>query len=490
MNLGRQVKHFLVGLIVFGISLPMWAKYLTVEPDDYATGKETNAEDFDTSADDKMPEPTAEVTPKPIPVQVPAPAPSVTVHQPTLSASPAPSTVAAPSKPLVEFGSVWQPPNYSGQEKALGYMEAAFAVPNGLEDRVRFWIDVYTRYTNDQGLLHDSKYLHLIYETVELSDISNNGLMTPKQKDKAKEKRIKNAKKLVADRLKSLAQVKDPSSLQGEDLRYWKLFETIDEKNKFTEAARRGRLRFQAGQRDQFTRGIMQSGRYLKQMEEIFKDEGLPIELTRLPFVESSFNLGARSKVGASGIWQFMRSTGRSYLRMDDVCDERNDPLRATRAAARKFKQDFEMLQTWPLTITGWNHGSAGVRRLVERYKTKDIAELTDVRRGRFKFASANFFASFLAALEVERNAAAHFGLLQRLPEVRGEEIKLEKDLPIAQLLKWFSDDEDRARMYNPHLKSTAWQKGSHLHKKDFVRVPAELVAKAKLDLNGAAAAN
>ena len=42
---------------------------------------------------------------------------------------------------------------------------------------------------------------------------------------------------------------------------------------------------------------------------------------------------------------------------MDDACDERNDPLHATRAAARKFKQDFQMLQTWPLTITGWNHG-------------------------------------------------------------------------------------------------------------------------------------
>ena len=88
---------------------------------------------------------------------------------------------------------------------------------------------------------------------------------------------------------------------------HWKLFDGVDEKNKFTEAARRGRLRYQAGQRDQFTRGIMQSGRYLRQMEEIFKEEGLPIELTRLPFVESSFNLSAKSKVGASGIWQFMR---------------------------------------------------------------------------------------------------------------------------------------------------------------------------------------
>jgi len=75
-----------------------------------------------------------------------------------------------------------------------------------------------------------------------------------------------------------------------------------------------------------------------------------------------------------------MRSTGRLYLRINESVDERNDPLHATRAAARKFRQDFEMLQTWPLTITGWNHGAAGVRRLVEKFGTKDIVELTDVR--------------------------------------------------------------------------------------------------------------
>src|SRR5262249_2873156 len=158
--------------------------------------------------------------------------------------------------------------------------------------------------------------LHLIYETLDLSDISADNSLTPKQKDKAKEKRIKEHKKIIANRLKDLAKVKDPSQLAGEDLRFWKLFENVDEKDKFTVASRRGRLRFQAGQREQFQRGIGQSGRYLRQMEAIFKEEGMPIELTRLPFVESSFNLNARSKVGASGIWQFMRSTGRLYLRM------------------------------------------------------------------------------------------------------------------------------------------------------------------------------
>jgi membrane-bound lytic murein transglycosylase D len=445
-------------------SKPMWAKYLSPGADDFAVENESS--DDDSSADDTMPVPTAEKPPE------------------------APKPVVPSSSAQTEISGVWHPPDYLHQEKALGYSDSAFEIPNGMQERVQFWLDIYTKYTNDQGLLHDSKYTNLIYETIDLSDITNNSILTAAQKDKAKHKRVKEAKKMVAERLKGLAKVKDASELTGDDLRYYKMFDSIDEKNKFTEAARRGRLRYQAGQKDQFINGITQSGRYLRQMEEIFREEGLPVQLTRLPFVESSFNLSARSKVGASGIWQFMRSSGRLYLRMDDVCDDRNDPLRATRAAARKLRQEFFMLQTWPLTVTGWNHGAAGIRRMTEKYKSKELGELTDVRGHRFGFASANFFASFLAALEAEKNAGKYFGILPVLPEVKGDDIKLEKDLSVSQILKWFNDDLELAKLYNPHIRSTAWSKGARLHRRDYVRVPSDILAKVNLDLGGAAAAN
>jgi membrane-bound lytic murein transglycosylase D len=107
-------------------------------------------------------------------------------------------------------------------------------------------------------------------------------------------------------------------------------------------AAHRKRLRFQLGQKDRFLDGLYQSGRFLSFMEDIFKKEGMPLELTRLPFVESSFNIRARSKVGASGIWQFMRSTARLFIKLSPAIDERNDPLRATEAAARLLRYNFE----------------------------------------------------------------------------------------------------------------------------------------------------
>jgi membrane-bound lytic murein transglycosylase D len=258
------------------------------------------------------------------------------------------------------------------------------------------------------------------------------------------------------------------------------MFAKVDEPKKFVEAGRRGRLRFQLGQRNQTMAGITQSGRYMRQMEEIFKQEGLPIELTRLPFVESSFNLRARSKVGASGLWQFMRSAARPYMRMDLAADERNDPLRATHSAAKKLRENYLLLKSWPLAITAYNRGASGVKRLTEKMRTTDIVELIDMRKGRFGFASANFYASFLAALEVERNADKHYGLLEILPELRGAEVQLLKSQSSQDLLKWFNGDPEMARLLNPHINECVWKGKSPLGRKHILRVPLLQETEAK----------
>jgi membrane-bound lytic murein transglycosylase D len=366
----------------------------------------------------------------------------------------------------------WTAPDFSHQEKALGWTPKAFDVPRGMEDRVQFWKDIYTKYTTDQGVLHDSKYVQLVYETVDFGDITKHADWTPRQKAKARYHRVKDAKKTIADRLKRLQQVKNPAALIGEDKRYWDLFAKVDEPKKFLEAAKRGRLRFQLGQRDMIEKGIYQSGLYLRQMEEVFRQEGLPIELTRLPFVESSFNLHARSRVGASGIWQFMRSTARHYMRMDRSCDERNDPLRATHAAARKLRENFEMLKSWPLAVTAYNRGPAGVLRLTKKIGSNDIVDLIDVRKGRFKFASANFYASFLAVLNVESHAEKYFGSLEILPELRSAEIRLSKSLSAQDILKYFDGDLELAKKMNPAVSSRVWQGRLKLSYHHYLHIP------------------
>lgn len=394
---------------------------------------------------------------------------------------PPPETVEVPaSTPL---NPKWTAPDYSGQDKALGWTPTAFTVPAGMEDRVQFWKDIYTKYTSEQGVLHDSQYVNLVYENLDFGDITARADLTLRQKEKARRKRVDDMKKDVVARFKRLQELKSGEGLTGEDARYWEMFAKIDEPKKFLEAGKKGRIRFQLGQRDIFTKGIYQSGRYLRQMEEIFAQQGLPRELTRLPFVESSFNLRARSRVGASGIWQFMRSTARLYMRMDNSADERNDPLRATVAAAKKMRDNFTMLKSWPLAITAYNHGPAGVKRLTEKMGTTDIVELIDVRKGRFKFASASFFASYLAALDVERNADKYFGALEIMPELRGAEIQLTKNQSHKELMKWFGGDLELAKVLNPHVTEGVWKGSAALSRRHILRVPLLQESQARAEL-------
>lgn len=387
--------------------------------------------------------------------------------------------------PAVGVDKAWRPPNFQNQEHALGYSgPQTFATPAGMEERVQFWKEIYIRYTTDQGVLHDSRYVNLVYETIDFADLVQNSDLSGHSRERGRRDRVKMAKKQIEERLRRLQKLKSAEGLEGDDLRYWKLFEGINEPNKFAEAAARGRLRFQLGQRDRFIEGIYQSGRHLKEMEEIFRRENLPLELTRLPFVESSFNLKARSKVGASGIWQFMRSTARMYMRMDGSVDERNDPIRSTVAATRKMRDNYMMLESWPLAVTGYNHGPSGMLRLVRKFKTNNLAELTDVRKGRFGFASANFYASFLAALQVEQEADRHFGPLNRMAELRGTEIRLTRPLGTADLLRWFDGDLTQAQNLNPHIRPHVWARGAVMAR-NFIRVPQAMAAQVEEKLKG-----
>ena len=121
----------------------------------------------------------------------------------------------------------WQPPKYSDQENALGHSAGAFAIPPRMEERVSFWIDIYSRYTTHQGLLHDSRYVNIVYESVDFTDIQAREDLSPREKTRARRKRLKEAKKKVKDRLRRLSKLSSPAGLEGEELRYWYLFSLV-----------------------------------------------------------------------------------------------------------------------------------------------------------------------------------------------------------------------------------------------------------------------
>ncbi len=372
----------------------------------------------------------------------------------------------------------WRPPTYNGQENALGYSPDVFAVPEGLKTQVNFWTNIYTKYTTDQGVIHDSENIDFIYKEIDFTEIKENASLSPTQKQRAREKLVKDAKKEVIDRLLQLQSVQSAEHLEGEDLRYWKMFSTVDELQKFKLAAQRGRLRFQLGQKDRIQTGIYLSGRYLEEMEKIFVDHGLPKELTRLAFVESSFNVFARSKVGASGLWQIMRYTARPYRMISQAIDKRNHPIEATRLAAKLLKQNYGMLQSWPLAITGYNHGPSGVRRMTQNYETRDIVELIQNVRSRrsFGFASRNFYASFLAILEVEKNANKNFKDVKWAIPLAQADLKLERSVSYKELLAWFDNNDEQTQLFNPHINWQVRRYNRSIPRGTLLHVPQEKI--------------
>ena len=235
---------------------------------------------------------------------------------------------------------------------------------------------------------------------------------------------------------------------QGEALLIYRQTQGVEDPKILEEAGVLDRVRFQLGQRDRFLQGIYYSGRYMEEIEKIFAAEGLPRELSRLPMVESSFNIFAQSRVGASGLWQIMPRVGREQkLRVDAALDERNDPIKATKAAARILKNNYRLLEDWPLALTGYNHGAYGVRRRIQRSAATSLFELVQERgSGSFGFASKNFYASFVAALEVELHAEQYFEKViwsQPLPQVAWT---LPDGLSWKGLLEAFGGDEEMAR--------------------------------------------
>lgn len=347
----------------------------------------------------------------------------------------------------------WHPPKYDNQSNVLGYSPDTFSVPDDLKDRVQFWVDIYTKYTTSQGILHDSKHLDLVYETIDFTSIDKDETLTLVEKNRAKRKLEKERKKYLSDLFAKFRNLKSPEELDENERKLWEKFEKIDEKDKFEEVGRRGRLRLQMGLRDRFIQAIFDSGRYLEHMEQIFRDQNLPIELTRLPFVESSFNLNARSKSGASGIWQIMPYTARRMMKVNYVIDERNEPIKATMAAAKLLKFNYAELQDWPLAVTAYNFGVTGMKRIVTKTKSEELTDFLGKRPSRrFGFASSSFYASFLAALLVEKEAGKYFGDILWDKALEYEEVVSDKQLYFKDLVALYNDDENYAWQMNPHF--------------------------------------
>lgn len=326
-----------------------------------------------------------------------------------------------------------------------------FPLPESLEPALEFWKDVFATWSSDQVVLHDERHLDVVYSVIDMGDLRSIG-SSELEIDRTRIRRVRAEMNRTAKALRDLAAGRPVSALPA-DLRSIpeKMSRIEGGRSKYRRAA--GMIRSQRGLRNRFEEAIEISGMFMPGIERILASYGVPKEVRCLPFVESMFNYRARSKVGASGAWQFTASTGRAFLQMDEAVDARSDVLLAAEGAARKLRQDHESLEAWPVALTAYNHGAGGMARAVRRLGTRDMGVIAEKYRSRtFGFASRNFYPEFLAAVIVYADREQHFPGVEPLPEIRFDVVDRERYVALVDLANGTGVSIDDLAELNPAL--------------------------------------
>jgi membrane-bound lytic murein transglycosylase D len=281
-----------------------------------------------------------------------------------------------------------------GEAKNPHFPKPALLAPN-----VAFWKQVYTEHGVGDFVLHDREHLGVIYGVVRIE-----GATDPIRAADAAQADIQRARQAHRDLLLRLADGVPPEELGETGRTVSSAWGCPCPADVLRRAA--GNIRVQQGLRQKVDDGLRRARALMPRILAILRKHNVPSELAALPLVESTFNPEAKSKAGAVGLWQFIRSTGKQYLTVTRRRDDRRDPIRSTEAAARLLRHNYEALGSWPLAITAYNHGRGGVLAARAAVGSDAIDEIVARYAGpRFGFASRNFYAEFLAALEVVRPA-------------------------------------------------------------------------------------
>jgi membrane-bound lytic murein transglycosylase D len=343
----------------------------------------------------------------------------------------------------------------------------AFPVEGPMRVRVDFWKKVYTEITTKEAFIHDPEDLSIVYKKVSLPNGS-----------RRRSRAAKKEKREIAKLLRSIAK-KNFKNLNAQEEVISKLVNGKSTKELYRMAKR---IRYQYGLKDRYYKGLIRSYKFLDYIKRTFSGLGLPPELVYLPHVESSFNYKAYSKVGAAGIWQFMRSTGRLYgLKINYIIDERRDPLKATRAAARLLRDNYNILDSWPLALTAYNHGARSMSRAVKRLGTTDINVIIQGYEGRrFGFASKNFYATFMATVEISKDPGKYFPSFSLPERFTYSSLKLKRAYTVKQISKALNIGISTIREYNHSIRRIAYRSNLFLPKNFDLKIPTSSKAEVK----------
>jgi len=202
-----------------------------------------------------------------------------------------------------------------------------------------------------------------------------------------------------------------------------------------------------------FTKWLQESGKYIDTIKEILKQEGLPEELAYLPLIESGFNTSVKSYKNAVGPWQFISSTAKQYgLKINYWIDERRDPEKSTRAAARYLKNLYKMFGSWELALASYNAGEGKIQKAIKELNTNNYWKILTSEY--LKKETQNYVAKFIAAGIIASNPEEYgFDEVDIHPPLKYEKIKIKKPASISFIAKCADVSESVIKELNPELK-------------------------------------
>ncbi len=344
-----------------------------------------------------------------------------------------------------------------------------FPTPPALKKNVEFWTKVYSLYSTNHVIIHDNRDLSIIYGVIDLD------AYFAKDEDLAtKWKKVEEVKDQYREILQHLAQMPEPvslDSLNAEERHVYILWSQYDNTDKFETA--RLSIRAQLGLRDRFKASLERSGAIIDHVIETFHKYGLPADLAYLPHVESLYTYDSCSKVGAVGLWQFIRHTGRLFMTINSAIDERRDPYLATEAAAKLLKLNMQELKSWPLAITAYNHGLTGMKNAILKTGSSDFGVICENYKSRtFGFASRNFYAEFLAARQIARNYKEYFGDIKIHSPWEYQTVVMPRNYYLSTVAEILDIHVDTLVAYNPALRWATIKNKRAIPKGYILRLP------------------
>jgi membrane-bound lytic murein transglycosylase D len=211
---------------------------------------------------------------------------------------------------------------------------------------------------------------------------------------------------------------------------------------------------FQGRLRDYIQESLERGSRYLPMIQNVFRAEGLPLDLAYIPIIESSFKTNALSKASAKGPWQFMKPTAQEHgLKTDWFIDERSDPEKATVAAAKYLKTLSNMFDgDWNMVLAAYNGGPGRVSRAIKKSGIDDFWQLSATPKY-LPRETREYVPLIMAAMIIGRNPAQYGFDVIAAEAHTYDKVTLPRALDLRRLAEWAGTSVDEIQALNPELR-------------------------------------